>query len=934
VTPERWAQIREIVERALDSSDRGVLVEEACRGDDELRREVESLLEQHSDSGDPILDRPAWEMPGIWIPPRSQTREGDGGGPHPWIPRQVGKYRILSLLGEGGMGAVYQAEQDHPRRLVALKVMRPGCSSPELLRRFELESQALGRLQHPGIAQIYEGGTADTGFGPQPYFAMEFIRGETLRDYVQSHRPNTRRRLELVAKICEAVDHAHRRGLIHRDLKPGNILVDAAGHPKILDFGVSRVTDSDAMATRQTDIGQLVGTLAYMSPEQVLADPLELDTRSDVYSLGVILYELLADRLPYKLSDKLHEAAQAIREEDPARLSLFSRNYKGDVETIVAKALEKDKTRRYGSAAELGADIRRYLADEPIVARAPSATYQLQKFARRHKALVAGVAAVFIVLVGGIAATTLEALHAREERDAASAISDFLQRDLLAQAGASAQAGPDTEPDPDLKVRTALDRAAARIGDRFGKQPLVEAAIRQTFADTYRDLGRNDQAEVHAERSLEIRRHALGEEDKDTLSSMASLAGAYNDDGKWDRGEPLSEKVVEIERRLWGERNMTTLASMNELAVLYRAEGKFAQAEPLHTRVLEIRKRMLGEEHPDTLSTMNGLGVLFRQEGKIAQAEALYTRVLAVAPRVLGDSHPETLLARNNLAVLYANQGRFADADSLYSAVLETQRRALGEESPNTVLSMANLAVDYTAEGKNQQAESLLDKVLEVRRRTLGEEHHDTLVSMSNLAILYTSEGKYAQSERLFHQVLEIERRVLGNDHPDTLVSMIGLARLYRVQARSDAAAPLLEQVLEVRRRALGQKHPSTLDVAGSLADVRVEQQRYLDAERLAGGALAEQQTTNPSDWKRYRSESVLGASLAGQRKFGEAEPLLLSGYQGMLAAQATIPSQRLWELREGGRRIVAYYLDAGMRDKAKEWRNKAEGATSIRSQN
>jgi eukaryotic-like serine/threonine-protein kinase len=290
--------------------------------------------------------------------------------------------------------------------------------------------------------------------------------------------------------VCEAVEHAHQRGIIHRDLKPANILVDETGQPKILDFGLARATDADAQATRQTDIGQLLGTLAYMSPEQVLADPLSLDTRSDVYALGVILYELLAQKMPYALSNLLHEALQTIRLAEPQKLSSINRSYRGDIETIVSMALEKDKERRYPSAAALAGDIRRYLHDEPIVARPASATYQLQKFARRHKALVVGIGAVFIVLVLGVIASTWEAIQARraeteavkaekkaqQETETAQAVSDFLRNDLLAQAGPSGQSGPNSKPDPDIKVRTALDRAAAKIDGKFGKQPELESA--------------------------------------------------------------------------------------------------------------------------------------------------------------------------------------------------------------------------------------------------------------------------------------------------------------------------------------------------------------------------------------------------------------------------------------------------------------------------
>lgn len=328
------------------------------------------------------------------------------------------RYRLVGLIGEGGMGSVYEAEQDHPSRTVALKIIKPGISSPKLLRRFEQESQALGRLQHPGIAHIYEAGTADMGFGPQPYFAMELIRGRTLTDYATASLPKGRARLEIVARIAEAVHHAHQRGLIHRDLKPGNILVDESGQPKILDFGVARVTDGDTQATSQTDVGQLVGTLAYMSPEQVLGDPLEIDIRSDVYSLGVILYELLAGTLPYA-TGRLPETIRAIREEEPARLGTLNRSYRGDVETIATTALEKDKSRRYGSAGELAADIRRCLRDEPIVARAPSLPYQLRKFVRRNRALVAGMTAAFVVVAAGIVVAALAVRLGRAERDRA-----------------------------------------------------------------------------------------------------------------------------------------------------------------------------------------------------------------------------------------------------------------------------------------------------------------------------------------------------------------------------------------------------------------------------------------------------------------------------------------------------------------------------------
>ena len=323
-----------------------------------------------------------------------------GRSPTQGLP-PIGGYRLLETLGEGGMGTVYKAEQDRPRRIVALKVIKPGVITEEMRRRFDRETQVLGRLQHPGIAQIYEAGTTDQATGGQPYFAMEFVAdGRPITAHAAAARLTTDVRLALLAEVCDAVHHAHQRGVIHRDLKPANILVDPTGQPKVLDFGIARVTDSDIQATMQTDVGQLLGTLPYMSPEQVAGDVLDLDTRSDVYALGVVLYELLAERLPYEVAGRaLTEVARVIAEEEPASLRTPGRTLDADVELIVRKALEKERTRRYQFAAELAADLRRYLAHEPIEARAPTTIYQLRKFARRHVALVGGVAATVVALV-------------------------------------------------------------------------------------------------------------------------------------------------------------------------------------------------------------------------------------------------------------------------------------------------------------------------------------------------------------------------------------------------------------------------------------------------------------------------------------------------------------------------------------------------------
>jgi tetratricopeptide (TPR) repeat protein/predicted Ser/Thr protein kinase len=760
-------------------------------------------------------------------------------------PPNIGAYRILGLIGEGGMGIVYRAEQQNPQRTVALKVIRLGVASAEHLRRFEQEAKLLGRLQHPGIARIYESGTANSGGGDQPYFAMEFIDGWPLLQHVNKHNLDTRGRLELMAKICDAVDHAHQRGIIHRDLKPSNILIDESGQPKILDFGIARVTDSDTRITRQTDMGQLLGTLAYMSPEQVLADPLALDIRSDVYALGVILYELLARKAPYDIERKpLHEAVQVIREEDPAPLSSINRRYRGDVETIVAKALEKNKARRYASAAELGADIRRYLADEPIVARPPSTGYQLQKFGRRHKALVAAAGAVFLVLVAGIIVSSREAVVARraeqtaaKEAASANAVVNFLENDLLAQASAKNQSGADGRLDPDIKVRTALDRAAARVEGKFETQPEVEAAIRDTMGKTYEDLAQYAESQKQLERALDLERQVWGPEDPKTLNTLNHFG-----------------------RTLWHQ-------------------GKYQEAQALFGPALEIERRVLGPQHPDTLYCMNNLANVYRAQNENAQAEPLYRQTLEIRRRVLGPQHPDTLISINNLANVYWSQGNFTQAESLYSEAMETQHRVLGPEHPDTLLSMGNLASTYAEEHKYAQAEPLFTQTLEISRRVLGPEHTNTLGFLSDYATMYQRQGQYAQAETYAAQVVAGRQRAGSSEDPGDIQAAVA-----------------------------------------NLALVYVSEGKFAESERLSRQTLEFDEKNQPDDWERFRAESLLGASLSGQKKYAEAEPLLLDGYQGMFARKEKMGVPNLYHLEHARQFLAQLYQSWGKREKAAAW--------------
>jgi eukaryotic-like serine/threonine-protein kinase len=842
-------------------------------------------MTDHADSSSEDLPPPEkWTT----LNSSAATTAGSGDVAGARLPATLGHYRIIRILGEGGMGTVYEAEQEQPRRIVALKVIKAGFISRELLRRFEQESLALGRLQHPGIAQIYEAATADGGSGPQPYFAMEFIRGESLLAHAAAHHLTSRQRLELMVKICDAVHHAHQRGIIHRDLKPGNILVDQTGQPKILDFGVARVTDSDAHATRQTDVGQLVGTLAYMSPEQVLADPLALDLRSDVYALGVILYELLAGHLPYEVTRHIHQAARAIVEDDPTPLSSINRAYRGDIETIVAKALEKDKARRYTSAADLAGDISRYLKDEPITARPASTAYQLRKFARRHKALVFGLVAVFVVLVGGIIASTWQAARAtraeqaaREEAATANAINDFLLNDLLSQAGAESQAGGDVTPDPELKVRTALDRAAKRLETRFETQPLIRASIQMTIGNAYRELGLLGEAERHYAGTRDLRRRFLGDEHPDTLTAD------------------------------------------NNLGQLYREQGKYSQAEDLLSQATAVRQRVLGDDHPNTLITMANLGLALHEQGKYTEAEPVLTKVLEAETRVRGEEDLETLISMMNLAKLYGDTGKLQEAESLLVKMVEIGRRTIGEEHPRVLGALNNLATIYYSQGKYADAEPVFAAIVRVQKRILGDEHPDTLTVINNQAVLYRQLGKHSEAETLLLGVVEAQRRVLGDEHPNQLATLSTLGQTYQHRGQLAQAEALYTKALAGQRRVNGPGHLGTLNTMRVLGGLRRQSGDYVRAEALLREALAGFVKARPEFWARYEIESTLGASLMAQGKFVEAEPFLLAGYEGLARLATTIPPVNKASLPQAGSWVVELYRSWGRPKTEAEWREK-----------
>jgi eukaryotic-like serine/threonine-protein kinase len=692
----------------------------------------------------------------------------------------IGSYHLLQSIGTGGMGEVWLAEQKHPvRRRVAIKLIKFGMDTREVVARFESERQALALMNHPAIAKVFDAGSTPQG---RPYFVMEYVIGIPITEYCDKHKLATRQRLELFVRVCEGAQHAHQKAILHRDLKPSNILVgemDGKPLPRIIDFGLAKATSHRLTAeTMFTRVGALVGTPGYMSPEQADSTGVDVDTRTDVYSLGVVLFELLVGALPLDFRNlAFDEILRRLREEDVPRPSTklrtlgeqsgiaaqnrgvdtatLKRQLRGDLDAITLKALEKDRSQRYATPLELGADIGRHLHHEPVVARPASAGYRASKYIRRHRIGVVVAAIAVLLLVTFAVAQTLELERITRERDRATRERDRADRITNFMTDMFKVSDPSAARGNTITARAILDKASKEIDPGLALDPVLQAQMMHVMGDVYGNLGLYAQA------------------------------------------QSLLTQAVDIRRRALGPKNPDLLRSMNRLGWILEEQHRYPEAEKLMRETLEVQRQVLGQEHPDTLASVANLAIVLDDEGRYAEAEKLQRETLEIRRRVRGPKHPETLSSMHSLASLLDDEGRHAEAEKLQRETLEIQRRVLGHEHPETMKSISNLAIVLTAEGHYAEAEKLNREVLELNRRVLGPEHPDTLHSMNNLAVLLAAEGRYAEAEKLNREALELNRHVLGPEHPDTAASTYNLACIAARTGKGDEALSLLREAVD-----------------------------------------------------------------------------------------------------------------------------------------
>ena len=853
MTDARWRRMWELFHGAaeLPVGERDAWLAAAC-DDAELCHEVAELLAAES-AADGVLSRP---------PTYPTSIDSAGVLSDRLVGERVGPYRILSEIGEGGMGVVYRAEQEAPvRRTVALKLIKLGMDTREVVARFEAERQALALMDHPGIATVFDAGATAEG---RPYFVMEHVEGLAIDRWCDEHRLDLRQRVELVMAVCRAVQHAHQKGIIHRDLKPSNVLVlerEGRPQPKVIDFGIAKAIETRSTGrTVYTELGRRVGTPEYMSPEQA-GDGVDVDTRSDVYSLGVLLYELLVGALPFDgaapRAAAPDEHRRLVDEPDPpppsvrfaslaperaaevARMRgttapVLARDLRGDLDRVIGKAMARDRALRYDAASQLAADLGRYLADQPVVAAPPTRSYRLAKFLRRHRAGVAmstaaGALLVTFAVVSSVQARRIAAALERAEtqRLRAEAVSGFLV-DLFAVSD------PELGRGGEVSAREILDRGAARIPRELEGQPQTRAALMDVMGRVYQNLGLYEQALRLQRQALAARRRLPGAA-ADLAATLDALGLTRSRQGDSAEARRLLGEALALRGRLFGAESPEVAATLHHLAEVLHDEGDLAGAEARYRRALEIRRGTQGVGHREVAESLDGLSVLSRDQGKYEESESFAREALAVRRRLFGERHPAVAESLDTLGLALYYREDYAAAEPLYRQALAIREAMLGPQHPAVAQGLSSLGLLLRKKGDLAGAEPVLRRALEVYRRSLGDEHPYVAAACNNLGRVLQARGDPRGAEKLFREAL---RRWESANHPNVAAGCSNLAEVLVQQGHLAEAELHYRRALAVDRGALGDGHRFVAGDWEALAAVLESRGRPADAEQALRHSL------------------------------------------------------------------------------------------------
>ncbi|MBL9135093.1 MAG: serine/threonine protein kinase [Verrucomicrobiales bacterium] len=933
---------------AKTSDERPRFLDDACAGDPDLRRRLEARLIAH-----PIVPNPSADP---------EVPTSDGATTLEYSPvvdevagQMLGRYKLLEKLGEGGFGTVWAAEQREPvKRRVALKIIKLGMDTKQVVARFEAERMALAIMDHPSIAKVLDAGATESG---RPFFVMELVRGVSITQYCDQADLTTKERLNLFIKVCQAIQHAHQKGVIHRDIKPSNILVtlnDGVPVPKVIDFGIAKATEGRLTdITVYTQLHQFMGTPAYMSPEQAEMSGLDIDTRSDIYSLGVVLYELLTGTTPFDVKELMAAGVdgmrRTIREQEPDRPSTrvaawaadrlnntsrrrssdttrLLQQLKGDLDWIVMKCLEKERTRRYETANGLAADLTRHLNNELITARPATTVYQLRKFVRRNRGGVAAAAVITALLVVGIIATTRLALVATRARDLAAReavrsaeVAEFLQ-DMLESAGPSRARGQDT-----TMLREIMDTAAQRVGSRLKSHPDVEFELRTILGRTYLALGAYADAERMQRSALDLAVRLYGQGHTNMVVVLDELGGLLNDVGRLPEATNILHQAISMSRDLVGDDHPLTAGARRRLGIVYADLGKYPEAEHLLVRATETLVRQLGPDDPRSLRCRHNLASLYFRQGKLAKMERVALANLANARRSLGTNDPLTLTISATVALLRQSQGHFDEAESLHASILETKRKILGEDHPNTLLSMDYLALVQGYQGRFAEAEALAQSALDIFARTGKGQSGWELALRSNHADHLRNLGRHAEAEAEYARVFEIAATTTTPTDPSVLVTRENLAILRELQGRWPEAEVILRDLLRIRSAELAADDPDLAITRAHLAWVLLASGKAAEALPLARESLVVLDARDSDDWRRFAVESVVGGCQLAQGDPLEAEKPLRRGYEGLVARAGRIPVIDQFHIRDALERLAALYTALKQPAESARWRQQLE---------